>query len=231
MIGNTSSAVRAQRSEPHDSLDDFPTPPWAGRALVRHLRLLDTTRRRALWEPACNRGSLVRGLSDGFASVHCSDIFDYGFAGMHCREDFLWPGSEPDKWIDWTITNPPFNLAEQFITRALAVSEIGCAMLLRTGFLHGGERYRSLFQHRPPTQVLLFSERVVMLKGRLVRSGAYDEIGTLRAREKDPDAPDKMASTATDYSWFIWMKDARPRPPAWVPPSRLLLEQEGDYDG
>jgi hypothetical protein len=30
---NRSSAVMQQRSEPHDSLDDFPTPPWATRAL------------------------------------------------------------------------------------------------------------------------------------------------------------------------------------------------------
>jgi len=30
---NTSHAVMAQRVEPHDSLDFFPTPPWATRAL------------------------------------------------------------------------------------------------------------------------------------------------------------------------------------------------------
>ena len=29
MTGNLSSAVRQQRHEPPDSLDDFPTPPWA----------------------------------------------------------------------------------------------------------------------------------------------------------------------------------------------------------
>jgi hypothetical protein len=35
---NRSSAVMQQRSEPHDSLDDFPTPPWATRALCEFLR-------------------------------------------------------------------------------------------------------------------------------------------------------------------------------------------------
>ncbi|MGH8525505.1 MAG: SAM-dependent methyltransferase, partial [Gammaproteobacteria bacterium] len=30
---NTSHAVMAQRLEPKDSFDDFPTPPWATRAL------------------------------------------------------------------------------------------------------------------------------------------------------------------------------------------------------
>ena len=34
---NTSHAVMAQRVEPKDSADDFPTPPWATRALVEHV--------------------------------------------------------------------------------------------------------------------------------------------------------------------------------------------------
>jgi hypothetical protein len=34
---NTSHAVMAQRTEPKDSPDDFPTPPWATRALIEHI--------------------------------------------------------------------------------------------------------------------------------------------------------------------------------------------------
>ena len=34
MKQNTSYAVMAQRAEAKDSLDDFPTPPWATRALI-----------------------------------------------------------------------------------------------------------------------------------------------------------------------------------------------------
>jgi hypothetical protein len=37
MRQNTSHAVMAQRFEPLDSLDDFPTPPWATRALCGYL--------------------------------------------------------------------------------------------------------------------------------------------------------------------------------------------------
>ena len=32
---NVSTAVMQRRIEPHDSLDFFPTPPWATRALVK----------------------------------------------------------------------------------------------------------------------------------------------------------------------------------------------------
>ena len=37
MSQNRSSAVMAQRKEPPDSLDFFPTPPWATRALCERL--------------------------------------------------------------------------------------------------------------------------------------------------------------------------------------------------
>lgn len=232
MTQNRSSNVMHQRVEPHDSLDDFPTPPWAGRALCEHLRDTDAGLLcGGYWEPACNRGALAHGLRDHFTSFYHTDIRDYGWSGQSNAVDFLWPGSEPHGQVSWIITNPPFRLAEDFIERALDVATVGCAMLLRTGFLHGGARYERLFKDRPPSRVLHFAERVVMLKGRLVRSGETDWIGTRTARETKPDAPLKKASTATDYSWFIWMHDVDPMPPAWVPPgSRLRLERPGDYD-
>lgn len=37
MSQNTSTAVMQRRVEAHDSLDDFPTPPWATRALCEWL--------------------------------------------------------------------------------------------------------------------------------------------------------------------------------------------------
>ena len=51
---NTSHAVMAQRVEAKDSLDDFPTPPWATRALIEHVieREADVKEMTA-FEPAC----------------------------------------------------------------------------------------------------------------------------------------------------------------------------------
>lgn len=37
MTANRSTAVMQRRVEPLDSLDDFPTPPWATRALCEWL--------------------------------------------------------------------------------------------------------------------------------------------------------------------------------------------------
>jgi hypothetical protein len=53
---NTSHAVMAQRVESKDSLDDFPTPPWATRALIEHIISPKAVQDLTCLEPACNRG-------------------------------------------------------------------------------------------------------------------------------------------------------------------------------
>jgi hypothetical protein len=222
MSQNTSSAVMQQRAEPHDSLDDFPTPPWAVRALTEWL-----SRRRYdlamsdVREPAANRGYMVKALREAFGHVLASDIFDYG-KGFRV-EDYLFG---PAEWLimtDWTITNPPFKLAEQFIARALARSRVGVAMLMRTAFLESESR-EWLSTTMRPAYVLVFAERVVMLKGRLVRSGAID------AANIDPKTGEpRKASSATSYCWIVWIKGEEDTRLRRIEKCRLRLEREGDY--
>ena len=77
---NTSHAVMAQRIEPKDSRDDFPTPPWATRALLEHV--LDDChafQQKTCLEPACGAGHMARPLTEYFGTVHVSDAYDYGY--------------------------------------------------------------------------------------------------------------------------------------------------------
>lgn len=206
-----------QRSEPHDSLDDFPTPPWATRALCYHVIGSLIGRQQHAWDPACNRGYMVRPLTEYFARVYSSDIFDYSneWPDQGRVVDFLWPNAMSlvmeKMGVDWIITNPPFRLAEQFIQHGLEIATHGVAMLVRTSFVEGVGRYERLFKVRPPSVVAQFVERVPMVKGRL----------------------DKSASTATSYCWLVWDKF---KPLAgltelvWIPPCRKGLERPGDYD-
>ena len=204
MSQNTSSAVMQQRSEPHDSLDDFPTPPWAARALCEHVISTDP-RRDTVLEPAANRGYMVKGLTDYFKTVHASDIHDYG-AGFPAR-DFLFPGPLPE--VDWVITNPPFRLAEQFIMRGLEVANAGVAVIVRSAFVEGVGRYDRLFSKTPPNLIVQFVERVPMVRGRY-----------------DPNA-----STATSYCWLVWFRSGALNVGfEWIPPCRKQLEREEDYD-
>ncbi len=206
MSQNRSSAVMQQRSEPHDSLDDFPTPPWATRALCRHLQDGPEAIDLGLMscrEPAANRGHMVAPLREYFARVEASDVHDYGF-GFDQR-DYLF-GPDPDP-VDFTITNPPFRLAEDFIERMRRTSEVGCAVIVRSAFLEGVGRHQRLFSINPPTIVLQFSERVVMHKGRLSQGG----------------------STATAYAWLVWLTGHYGTELRWIAPCRSRLERSSDY--
>lgn len=231
---NTSSAVMQQRKEARDSLDFFPTPPWATRALCERLERLgfDLSVQTA-WDPACGAGDMQRALSDHFGQALASDVHDYGddwrgAGGLYGVCDYLIPAARPD-WlrrarVDWIVTNPPFRMAQEFVGQALNDARHGVAMLVRTAFLEGQERYRRLFQFHRPWLILQFSERVVMAGGRL----------------RDPDLPYldpasgtvKRPSTATAYAWVVW------RPCLWTvgtdfdwidPDARARLTRPGDY--
>lgn len=203
---NTSHAVMAQRVEPKDSPDDFPTPPWATRALIEHvIGGLDELKVKNCLEPACGRGYMARPLSEYFQQVDTADAYHYGFAPVR---DFLTYPYEAQSH-DWVITNPPFRLAEEFVERALNVAREGVAILARTVFLESVGRYEGIFKNNPPTKFAQFSERVPMVKGRV----------------------DPKASTATGYAWFVWEKKTQVNSPRlmWVPPCRKAMEKNGDY--
>lgn len=99
---NTSHAVMAQRFEPADSPDDFPTPPWATRALVEHVIGAENVRSMTCLEPACGRGYMSRPLAEYFLSVDSADAYPYGFGAIR---DFLTHPYEGHSH-DWVITNP-----------------------------------------------------------------------------------------------------------------------------
>jgi hypothetical protein len=194
----------AQRFEPLDGLDDFPTPRWATRALMERVLPDCDPGAASCWEPTCGRGYMAATLAEYFASVRSSDIHPFGFGETL---DFLAAPEEIS--ADWIVTNPPFRLAEEFVRRALRLASVGTAMLVRTNFIEGIGRYGRLFGRMPPAIVAQFAERVPILRGRV----------------------DRNASTATGYCWLVWTKAAAPETRlVWIPPCRWDLERPGDYD-
>lgn len=192
-------AVMASRREAPDSLDLFCTPPWATRALLEHVIGADK-RNQTVWEPASGKGHMALVLGEFFGRVYSSDVHDYGLIGQRVGS-FVGVGPDvietPAEAPDWVITNPPFNKAVEFALRALGEAQIGVALLVRSAWLEGGERFRDVFSRMPPTRIGQFAERVPMVAGRW-----------------DPDA-----STATAYCWVVWRKplDGNTRL-VWIPP-------------
>jgi len=216
---NGERAIAARRVEPADSLDYFPTPPWATRALMElvlpDVPVRNPARPDALgnpfrfWEPACGEGHMAGVLCEYSDDVVATDIAGYGSAegsppGWSGRHDFLdaaYLGPQPP--ADWIITNPPFGeLSLAFALKALELAQVGVALFVRQQWLEGVTRYGELFSKHPPALVAQFAERVNLKKG-----------------EWDPDG-----DTLTAYCWVVWVKGGRmlngDTRLMWIPPGQ-----------
>lgn len=209
-----STAVMARRIEPGDSLDFFPTPPWATRALCHHVlpRFERRTAEGKFWltayDPACGEGHMALALEEYFSTVAATDIFHYGYSRAPAV-DFLHPQSQFVR-RDWIITNPPFNLGGAFVKQALRIATRGVAMLVRMQFLEGEGRFAKIFRDTPPALIAQFIERVPMHRGRWVVNG----------------------TTATAYAWLVWMVNEQPPVDplfTWIPKSRRALSKPDDW--
>lgn len=214
---NFSPAVSAQRHEPPDSLDDFPTLPWGGRAWAELVIGAEELQGKTLWEPAANRGYLLHGLKDYFGYAAGSDVFDYGFGfpvfDFLSAHDALLKAELPiDFTPDWIATNPPFNKLLEFVQIALSIARVGVAILCRTQCLEGIDRYESIFlPYRDRYCFSQFVERISLVRGTV-----------------DPDA-----SRPNAYGWLTIWKE--PMPPEFllgrrhIPPCRKRFERASDY--
>ena len=97
--------------------DLYETPAWVTEALLPHLRA-----NRCTWEPACGSGAMASVLASR-GTVLCSDI-EPTMDGA-ARKDFRFEpwGVSRDHSVDAVVTNPPYELAQEFIEHALRMME------------------------------------------------------------------------------------------------------------
>jgi hypothetical protein len=209
-VSLNSTAVMQRRVAPAKGLDYFPTPPWATRAFMLEVLKADQDPRvfASMREPACGEGHMVHVLEE-FGSVFASDVHDYG-KGFTVGS-YVGQGLDvvPIRHCGWVITNPPFNLAIEFAERALRESHYGVALLLRSAWMEGQQRYDRLFKHQPPTLIAQYAERVPMVAGRW-----------------QPDA-----SSATAYAWFVWDHEEHHSTSTtlqWIKPGAALRHSRPD---
>jgi hypothetical protein len=178
-----------KRTADLDGPDFFPTPAWATDALIENEMFEGD-----IWECACGDGSMAERLKRTGNPIISSDFYDRGFGEI--GHDFL----TSDRTCDNIVTNAPYNSAEGFVARGLRNSRKKLALLLRLAFLEGVNRFHTIFQHTPPSRVLMFSERVTFYT-----SGV-----------------DQKGSGTTAYVWLVWDKAAAPGAPQikWLTPGR-----------
>lgn len=135
-----------------------------------------------VWECACGEGHLAKVFSDAGYHVYASDLINRGYG---YQQDFLQAVAPPLPGFD-IITNPPYTLAQEFVTHALEIVDPGrkVAMFLKIQFLEGKAR-RELFEKYPPRVVYVSSSRL-----RCAMNGDFE----------------KVASSAICYAWYVWEK-------------------------
>jgi len=106
--------------------DDFQTPDWVLDYLIPYIPK-DWT----IWECACGKGNLVRGLQSRDYNVIYSDILN------GARFDFL--GALPPISFDMILTNPPYTLKDEFLARCYSLNK-PFALLMPLTALEGQKR-------------------------------------------------------------------------------------------
>jgi hypothetical protein len=180
-----------RRTAETDGIDFYPTPEWATDALLENEIFYGN-----IWEPACGDGAMSERLQKYYPDreIYSTDLYEHGYGATGA--DFL--QTADDFRMDNIITNPPYEIANDFVITSLKHARNKVAMLMRLAFLEGQERYHTIFKTNPPARVWVFCERITMYK-------KYAE--------------EKKGSGTTAYAWFVWQKGySGPTKIMWLPP-------------
>lgn len=173
--------------------DFYPTPVEATYAVVDFLMdagllLRDYT----VWEPACGQGHMVEAIkARSGCAVLGSDINPSCGAVLDFVKD---PSDALAGRADAIITNPPFNLSEDFIKRAWSYQPQFFAFLLKAQYFHAKSRI-PLFRSHPPSYVLPLTWRPNF-------------------------CPDRGKSPTMDCMWVVWLPHLTHTETTYIPLER-----------
>lgn len=172
--------------------DFYATPRNAIEAILNEVKLDGS-----ILEPAAGQGHISKVLKEyyPYTEIVSTDLVQreerFGIS-IQGGVDFL--THEFNRKFDNVITNPPFNLAQEFIERALQLSNDKVIMFAKIQLLEGNKR-RELFDNTPLKYVYVFSKRVNPL-----RNG------------EELDEKGKPWSSTMCFAWFVWEHDYEGEP-------------------
>lgn len=164
--------------------DFYATPPSATKAILNEVKL-----HGSILEPAAGQGHISKVLKEYYPynEIISTDLVQreerFGVS-IQGSIDFLTYNF--NRKFDNIITNPPFSLAQEFIERALELSNDKVIMFAKIQLLEGDKR-RKMFDNTPLKYVYVFSKRV----------------NPLRNGEELDERGKPWASTMC-FAWFVW---------------------------
>jgi len=183
--------------------DDFYASPYA--ALPPLLVAEGCKLPRVLWEPAAGNGALAIPLRNRGFETYATDLNDWGCPHCETQVDFL--GDLAAAFGDvlkhrheqvGIVTNPPFNIIEEFVERAVAMSPY-VALLCRLAFLESEGRMK-WWKRVGLRRVHIIAERLPMMH---------------RHNYTGP----KLSNAGMCFGWFIFENQKKPMntvPVRWV---------------
>lgn len=178
LTGNARASIKVRKN------DLYQTPPEAVHAL---LTVEDVPTR--IWEPACGPGAIVRVLREYDKQVWATDLVDYSSSDQDVHGlDFMFNVEAKDNPhdIDAIITNPPFKLAEKFVSLSLKRAPY-VAMLLRLAFMESDKR-SDILDSGQLARVHVFRKRIPMMH-----------------RERFEGK--RTMNSGMAFAWFVWERD------------------------
>ena len=165
-----------------DVNDWYVEPEWCSERLFETINFASE-----IIDPACGLGRIVFSARDAH---HCAEGWDLvqRNVGMVVRDFLTW--RDP---IANIVSNPPFGIAEHFVSHALSLTRYKTCMLLPANWVQGDKRSRWL-ESTPLHSVLFITPRPSMPPGAAIMAGQKPGNGT------------------TDYAWFIWERGYSGKP-------------------
>jgi hypothetical protein len=166
----------------------YPTPAYCTRLIAPKISSCEV---RTVGEPCAGDGAILREIPKReFYYCELSEGIDYF--------------KHPLPNVDLIITNPPYNLAEQFLRQSL--KEARCVVyLLRINFLGSGKRKAFLTENRP-THLYTLSERPSFVDVCEKCKVKYQKAAKVKACPECGGRV-KPGTDATEYAWFAWDND------------------------
>lgn len=177
--------------------DFYATPRNATEAILNKVNL-----KGSILEPAAGEGHISVVLKEKYpdSKIVSTDLVQREERfGVHIKGgiDFLTYDFKEN--FDNIITNPPFNIAQEFVERALKLANDKVIMFAKIQFLEGNRR-RKMFDKAPLKYVYVFSKRINPLRN----GEEFDENG-------------KRWSSTMCFAWFVFEKGYKGEPKiSWI---------------